>query len=284
MKHLTIGIIGGTGRMGQWLVSFFEDAGYQTLIASRHTSLKPIDLSQKSDVVVLSVPINMVEKVIAEIGPHIKEDSLLMDVASLKTRVMELMLKHTKSSVIGTHPLFGPNTRSIKNHAVVLCPGRGDKWFAWLSNLFKEKGVKIKITTPEEHDRMMSIIQGLTHLSTIAMAYTMKALNVNIDESMEYATPIYRLKLNIMGRLFAQNLILYRDIEVLNPYARKIATTFLHSVKEIVKMVEEGDMNKFAESLKAIGDFVGDFRPIGLKETNKLFGEMLDKKLPSEIL
>jgi len=87
-----------------------------------------------------------------------------------------------------------------------------------------------------------------------------------------------------MGRLFAQNLLLYRDIEVLNPYAREIATTFLHSVKEIVKMVEEGDMDKFAESLKAIGDFVGDFRPIGLKETNILFEEMLDKKLPSEIL
>jgi len=284
MKDITIGIIGGTGRMGQRLVSFFEDAGYQTLIASRRTSLKPMDLSQKSDVVVLCVPINVVEKVIAEIGPHIREDSLLIDVTSLKTRVMELMLKHTKSSVIGTHPLFGPNTKSIKNHTVVLCPGRGDKWFIWLTNLLKEKGAKIKVTTPEEHDRMMSIVQGLTHLSTIALAYTMKTLNVNIDESLEYATPIYRLKLNIMGRLFAQNLVLYRDIEVLNPYAREVATTFLYSLKKIVKMVEEGDVDKFAECLEAIGDFVGDFRHIGLKETNILFEEMLDKELPSEIL
>lgn len=256
MKDLTIGVIGGTGRMGQWLKRFFEDAGYRTLIAGRHTSLNPVELSEKSDVVVLSVPIDAAEGIIAQIGPHVKKDSLLMDISSLKIRVMEYMLNYSGSSVIGTHPLFGSDTESIKDHTIIICPGRGDEWLTWLSNLLKKKGAKVKITTPEKHDRMMSIVQGLTHLGTIAMAYTMKLLNVNIGETLEYATPVYELKMAIMARLFAQNLPLYTDLEILNPYVEEVATTYLHSVKEIVRMIEEQDTHNFTECLGTIGSFV----------------------------
>ncbi len=256
MRDLTIGIIGGTGRMGQWLKRFFEDAGYRTLIAGRYTSLTPLELSEKSDVVVLSIPIDAARNIIAQIGPHVKKDSLLMDISSLKTRVMEYMLNYSGSSVIGTHPLFGPDTESVRDHTVIICPGRGDEWLTWLSDLLKERGAKVKITTPEEHDRMMSIVQGLTHLGTIALAHTMKLLNVNIGETMEYATPVYELKMAIVARLFAQNLPLYTDLEILNPYVEEVATTYLRSVREIVKMIEEQDTHRFTEYLGTIGSFV----------------------------
>ncbi len=260
MEDLTVGIIGGTGGMGQWLKGFFEDSGHQVLVASRRTRLKPVELSENSDVVVLSVPMDVVEEIVTEIGPQVKKESLLMDVTSLKVKPLEAMLKHSASSVIGTHPLFGPDTKSIGNHTVVLCHGRGDRWFAWLKSLLEENGARIKITTPEEHDHMMAIVQGLTHLSTIALAHTMKNLNAKIGETLEYATPVYQSRLNTIRRLFAQNLGLYRDIELLNPYVSDVATTFLRSVEKTVGMIKEGDVKGFEQCLRDIGDFVGGFR------------------------
>jgi prephenate dehydrogenase len=257
MRDLTIGIIGGTGGMGQWLKGFFEGSGYQVLVASRRTRLRPLELCKNSDVVVLSVPMNVVEEIAIEIGPHVKKESLLLDVTSLKVKPLEVMLKHSSSSVVGTHPLFGPDTKSIENHTVVLCRGRGDKWFAWLSNLLDKKGAKTKITTPEEHDRMMAIVQGLTHLSTIVLAHTMMNLNARISETLDYATPVYESKLRTIRRLFTQNLGLYRDIELLNPYVSDVATAFLHSVEETVGMIKNGDVKGFEQCLQVVGDFVG---------------------------
>ncbi|CAD7777149.1 hypothetical protein BLFGPEAP_01615 [Candidatus Methanoperedenaceae archaeon GB50] len=58
-KPNIIGIIGGTGRMGQWFEAFFEKRGYEVLISSRRTPLSNKELVQKSDVVIISVPIRV---------------------------------------------------------------------------------------------------------------------------------------------------------------------------------------------------------------------------------
>ncbi|MBW2220789.1 MAG: prephenate dehydrogenase/arogenate dehydrogenase family protein, partial [Deltaproteobacteria bacterium] len=39
MTEYTIGIIGGTGSMGQWFNSFFTEAGYRVLISGRKTTI-----------------------------------------------------------------------------------------------------------------------------------------------------------------------------------------------------------------------------------------------------
>ena len=281
MKDLTIGIIGGTAGMGKWLKEFFGDGGYRVLVAGRRTTLKPVELACQSDVVILSVPIRAAPTVVREIGSHVQEDALLMDVTSLKAGIMEAMLKHTKSSVIGTHPLFGPTANSIKNLTVVVCPARGDKWLAWLTNLLREKGAKIKISTPEEHDQMMSIVQGLTHLTTIALAQTVKALDVDLRECMEYATPVYRLKMYMIGRLFAQNLGLYTDLEIQNSHATEVAGTFLESVHKVTRMVQEKDARGLRELLNDIAGFFEDSKDATLDEASSLFVDLLNTQSDS---
>jgi prephenate dehydrogenase len=281
VKELTIGIIGGTGGMGKWLKGFFEDAGYRVLVAGRHTSLKPVDLAGESDVVISSVPINVALTVVKEIAPRVGKDAMLMDVTSLKAGIMKTMLKHARSSVIGTHPLFGPTANSIKNQTIVVCPGRGDQWLAWLTDLLREKGARIKVSTPEEHDQMMSIVQGLTHLSTIALAQTIRALDVNLGDCMEYATPVYRLKMYMIGRLFAQNLGLYADLEIQNAHSARVAEAFMQSVQRVGRIVQGKDNHRLRELLDDISDFLGDFKQAALDEASHLFVDLLDKQSDS---
>ena len=149
MKNkVTIGIIGGTGGMGQFFKRLFEQNNCKVLIASRSTELSVEDCVSQSDVVVITVPIKSTVDVIKKIGPLVKEESLLIDLTSIKIAPVEAMLNHSKCEVIGTHPVFGPGVGSIKGQSIVLCPARGKKWLPWLKDLLDKNGAKIKVATP----------------------------------------------------------------------------------------------------------------------------------------
>ena len=78
------------------------------MVSSRSTEIKPIDAVKNADIIILSVPIESTESVIKEIAPYVKKDSILSDFASVKIMPCKTMKKHSKSAVVGCHPLFGP--------------------------------------------------------------------------------------------------------------------------------------------------------------------------------
>ncbi len=131
-KQLTIGIIGGTGQMGQWFKRFFERNKCKVIISGRKTEIKPSECASKCDVVIVSVPIDITINVIEEIAPFVKEDALLMDFTSIKKEPVDAMLKFSRSAVIGVHPVFGPSLNTLKNQTIVICPARPKKWLDWV--------------------------------------------------------------------------------------------------------------------------------------------------------
>ena len=273
----TIGIIGGTGQMGQWFKKFFEKNKCKVLIASRKTKLTPKECAPKCDVVVISVPIDATIKVIKEVAPFVREDSLLIDLTSLKKEPVEAMLKHSKSAVIGTHPVFGPSVETIRNQTVVLCPSRPRQWLSWLRNIFEKNNALVRITTPEKHDKMMSIIQGITHFSTICVAHTLKKLGIDIEESLHYTSPIYKLRMDMVGRLLNQDPGLYADIEMLNPENKKAMEEYIRSTRELIGIIKRKDREEFIKFFKEGADFLGDFKKEATEYSDYLIEQLVKK-------
>ena len=87
--------------------------------------------------VIVSVPIQATEAVIREVGPHVRKDGLLMDVTSVKQMPLDVMLASTEASVVGTHPMFGPGVHTFQGQRVVVCRGRGDAWWDWLTQTLR---------------------------------------------------------------------------------------------------------------------------------------------------
>ena len=192
-----VGIVGGTGQMGRWFETFFRDAGCRVIVSSRRTEISPEEMAKECDVVMISVPINETCKVIERVGPYVREDGVITDVTSIKEVPMKAMLEHSGAEVVGSHPVFGPSVKSMKGQTVVLCPARGDRWFRWLKDIYESHGAKVKISTPEEHDRMMGIIQCLRHFSTIVLGHAMMKLGADVKECLEFTSPIYRIRMDI---------------------------------------------------------------------------------------
>ena len=276
-KMKTIGIIGGTGKLGQWFKKFFEKNNCKVLIAGRKTELTPRECAIKCDVVIISVPINTTVEVIKDIGPFVREDALLMDFTSLKKEPVETMLKYSKAAVIGAHPVFGPSVETIKNQTVVLCPVRPKHWLSWLRDIFEKNGALVRITTPEQHDKMMSIIQGITHFSTISVAHALKKLGMDIEESLHYTSPIYKLRMDMVGRLLNQDPSLYADIELLNPENKKSIKEYIKSTQKLMKIIQKNDRKGFIKFFKEGADFLGDFKKEATEYSDYLIEQLVKK-------
>jgi prephenate dehydrogenase len=176
---MKIGIIGGTGGMGTLFSHVFQTAGHDVLIASRTTELTKENLVRHVDVIIISVPIRATVRVIHEIAPLCTERQILADLTSLKIEPVQAMLT-SRARVIGFHPMFGPTVKSIQGQTIVATPARcHEEDLQFFQEIFERQGARVTKTTPEEHDHMMAIIQGLTHFKALLLAGTMRRLGIS---------------------------------------------------------------------------------------------------------
>lgn len=276
-NKITVGIIGGTGQMGQWFRKFFEKNNCRVVISGRKTKIKPKECASKCDVVIVSVPIEFTVKTIKETAPFVREESLLMDLTSLKKEQVDAMLKYSKSAVIGAHPVFGPSVKAIKNQTVVLCPARPKQWLSWVKGILEKNGALVRITTPEKHDKMMSIIQGITHFSTICVAHALKNLGIDVEESLHYTSPIYKLRMDMVGRLLNQDPNLYADIQMLNPDNKKAIEEYITSTRELLGIIKRKDKAEFVKFFNEGADFLGDFKKEATEYSDYLIEQLVKK-------
>lgn len=273
----TVAIIGGHGKMGRLLTSLFSDTGNPVLVADLDTALDAQAAAAEADVVVVSVPIDITERVIGEIGPYVREDALLMDVTSIKEAPVRAMLASTSASVAGTHPMFGPNVHTLQGQRVVLCRARGDEWADWLTRVFAARGLQVTETTPEKHDRAMSIVQVLTHFQTQVQGLTLARLGLPLAETMTFTSPVYLLELFVTARHFAQSPQLYGPIEMLNPRTAEVTEAFRSAARDLSRVVESGDQASFEELFAEVREFFGDFTNEALEQSSYLIDRIVER-------
>jgi len=271
-----IAIVGGAGGMGQSLARLFSDLGHEVLIADLDTELTPVEGAKAADVVIISVPIRETEQVIAEIGPHVRADALLMDVTSLKASPMKAMLSSTEASVLGSHPMFGPGVNTYQGQRIVLCPGRGDEWLHWARQMFAARGLVITETTPEHHDAMMAIVQVLHHYKTQVLGLALSGLGVPLEETLRFTSPAYLLEAYVTGRHFAQSPELYGPIEMLNPGAVDVTAAFREAATRLAEILEAGDQRAFDRVFAEVRAFFGAFTDEALEQSGFLIDRLVE--------
>ncbi len=291
-------IIGGTGEMGQWFTPFFKRHGYEVVvwgssgkveIAERMGVEFAHDLDtaiNTSDIVIITVPINITEKVISETAPKMKPGSLLMDFTSLKYRPTEAMITYAPEyvEILGTHPMFGPSISSLHGQIFILTPieERCEKWFPVMRSLFEENGAHIEIISPLEHDRFVSVVQGLTHFAYITIGSTFDRLDFSVNESRRFMSPVYDIMLDLVGRILGQNPYLYAYIQMENPEVLRVHDAFLKECNDMSSIVRKKDVEAFTNKMKDAAVHFGDTAS-ALRRSDKLinskiaeFDELID--------
>ena len=265
-----LGLIGGGGEMGRLFGGLFRDFGYHVEVSDAASEGDNAALVEASDIVVFAVPLHETESVIAGLMDHTRPDQLIMDLSSLKTGPVREMLK-SRGSVVGLHPMFGGRTPSFQGQTLVACPVRIDPGpWAILRGLFSGKGMKVKETSPEEHDKMMSIIQVLFHMTTMLTGRVLRELGVDIAETMEYTSPSYRLEMNILGRILAQNGSLYSAITLMNPNTGELIDHLVQGLECYRQWCGEKNLDAFVEDFGKSAEHLGSFCARAYRESSVL--------------
>jgi len=276
--QITIGIAGGTGGMGRWFEKYFTAAGHRVLIAGRQTELDYLDLAARCRVVVLSTPVRAALEIADRIGPAMGRKQLLMDFCSQKRDIVEKMAALTPADVIGTHPMFAPNTPFLSGQNIILCPARDESgWEGWLREMFCRDGAVVTRMDPAEHDKKMAVAQSLMHFLTLTFARTLQKLDIAPEEAFAFATPIFRFNIDLVGRMFAQDIDLYADLVGNNPHTEEILDVFAAAGHECHQAFfgEPGpDPMPFLNDI--LGYFGRDFCEQALQETSRALGTMYE--------
>lgn len=262
---MKITVVGGAGAMGRLFCRFFADRGWEVLLVDSDprapeaaTELgvgyesSPLRAAKESDGLLVSVPIPATVEVIKAYAPSLRPGTFLMDVTSVKRGPVEAMKGSAPSEVeaIGSHPLFGPTVKSLEGQTLILTPvGRG-RWFQRIQELFEGAGLRCPVMTPEEHDRLMAVIQGLTHFNQIALGLTLRRLNFDIEAAREAMSPPYEVLVDLVGRILAQNPRLYFEIQR-GLQTEPVQRAFLEEVEALVKRIRQGDEEGFVREFLA---------------------------------
>jgi prephenate dehydrogenase len=257
LKRPKIGIVGGTGRMGTWFADFLERAGLQASRVGQRTDLTAEKMVRQCHVVVVSVPVTDTVNVIRQIGPLVAEEGLLMDLTSVKKEPLEAMLKYSRSEVVGIHPLFGPDVESNSGLKVVVVPGRGVSGQHWITNIFLKAGFRVAVLGAEEHDRMMGLIQGVNHFSTLSLALCISRSGIEIPKLLKVTTQTFLQRVARVRSILEQPPGLFASLLMDNPSAGKFMEQYLESVESLIQITRNGDREAFGElfvSLKKVFD------------------------------
>ena len=204
-------VIGGRGQLGSLFVSLFEASEYHVSILEKDDWSQSDELLSMAVLVLVAVPINVTEQIIEKLN-NLPIDCVLADVTSIKQKPIQQMLNIHAGPVVGLHPMFGPDVKSFTRQTVIYCDGRRQSGYQWLIDQLQIwQAVTYKISA-DQHDSAMAMIQVMRHFSTVAYGYHLMQEDTNLAEIIKLSSPIYRLELAMVGRLFAQDPELYTDI------------------------------------------------------------------------
>jgi len=262
---LKAAIVGGYGEMGRWFERFLVEREIDVALVGRSSKAHYADY----DLVVIAVPVDVTCDVIAEVAPQMKPGAVLFDITSVKKNPVKQMLISAPPGVelLSVHPLFGPSMPDMEGQTVIVTPVRGERGCRFLISLFENAGAHIEELSADEHDHVMSVIQGLTHFGYIATGATLEALRFDVKHSRRFMSPVYEILIDFVGRILGQNPALYASIQM--NADRSVREAFLTQCAALVEIINANDSAAFIATMKRAAKHFGDAEP-ALKRSNKL--------------
>ncbi|MFQ5701346.1 MAG: prephenate dehydrogenase/arogenate dehydrogenase family protein [Acidobacteriota bacterium] len=238
-----LGLI-GFGRFGQFIAKYLRSRLHlfvwdlrdqRKKAASLGLTWATLEEAASCQTVVLATPIAEMPTALGQVAPYLRRRALLMDVASVKMLPVKWMLDAAprEVDVIGTHPLFGPSSArsGIKGMPVVLCPARTNH-SQRVQDFLTDLGLRVIVTTPEDHDRQMAQSQALCH-------FVAKGLEKLGLTEQELITPSFEKLMSIVSTLCQDAPELFHDMQVFNPYTGPMRARYLEALKKIESQLAE---------------------------------------------
>src|SRR5215467_1505593 len=163
-------VIGGSGKMGRWFVSFLASQGFAVEVAdpgagpegvTHVTDWRTTDL--KHDFIVLATPLGVTDAILKDLALR-RPAGVVFDVGSLKSplRAGLLALKSHGLKVTSVHPMFGPDTELLSGRHVIFVDLGHAGALASARELFAPTMAEQVVMSLDDHDRLIAYVLALS--------------------------------------------------------------------------------------------------------------------------
>lgn len=249
MNQPLIGIVGSAGAYGRWLARFFSGRMGLRVIGQDPAdpdSQSVAALLEQADVIVFSAPIRQTVAIIDHyrgVAAGREAAQLWLDVTSIKAEPMAAMLR-SHAEVAGLHPMTAPpKAPTLKGRATVVCEGRLGQWRGWFDTLLQALEGQYVQAQPEQHDRIMALVQAMVHATHLAQAGVMRAQAGQVGDLaalMPFRSASFEMDAAILSRILSLNPAIYEDIQFGNPHAGEVLRGLGVQLARMAELVGQG--------------------------------------------
>lgn len=264
-----VGLIGGSFALGLKNHGFSSQIiGVDNNIDNLNTALdlgiidKKSDLKEaveKSDLVIISIPVNSSLEVIREVLDISKNNNIIIDMGSTKENIAEAVNNHLKrKNFVASHPIAGTENSGPKaafktlfnNKVAIICDRElsDQSKITIVEKMYHTLGMKVVYMNSKAHDIHLAYVSHLSHISSFALGITI--LDKEKDE-----TAIF----NLAGSGFESTVRLAKSSpDMWNPIFQQNAKNISEALGDYIKQLERFkyciDTNKYSESYEMMKD------------------------------
>ncbi len=142
------------------------------------------ELIEKSSIIIISIPVNSIEKILPKILDKISENTVVFDTGSTKFTICNNVLNHYKRGrFVATHPIAGiensgpyfAQSNLFYNRNCIICDSNMSDYDAILitRKIYSIIGIgNIYYISSKEHDLYISYVSHLPHVISFALSNT----------------------------------------------------------------------------------------------------------------
>lgn len=257
----------GAGRMGKWFAKFFLEQGFTVVVSDKDNkklqTLKEelnvetadnVNAVKMADRILICVPIESFESVVTEISVYVRLGQEVMDICSVKEAPVKIMHKYIRDAVtLGTHPMFGPGAKNIKNQNFILTPTNVKEqvlardFGKWLES----KGARVFFMSPKEHDKIMSVVIGLPYFLSYVVCDTLLSYG-QFAKAKDVSGVSYKLLLTMVEAVVSEEAELAASIQMGLPEIDKLGEILSDKTKEWLKIIKQKEKTAFVEKVETV--------------------------------
>ncbi len=219
----------------------------------------PVAVARRSDLIFHLVPVEEIERSVAEWGPATKKDAIVSSGASVMTPAIHAFdrLLPKDVNVINWHWLFGPSIRPQGQSTALVNCRSSEKAYQRMQDVISGVGSKIiKLSSYTEHDKKTADTQTVTHVGFEAMGTAWKEMRSFPWESSTYVGGIDNVKVLMCLRVYGGKSHVYSGLAIYNPYSGKQVRQYAKSVSELFGLMIQEDKQGFSKRIREAGEAV----------------------------
>jgi len=251
-------VIGGLGRMGEWMARYLDTVGYHVNVADPVKKETPFDwiedwesVIDDYDLIVVAVPLrpsNAVLLRLAELRPR----GLIFDIGSLKSPMRSGLeeLSEAGCRVCSVHPMFGPNEVGLSGRHILFVDVGNAEALAEARALFAHTAAECVDLSLQEHDEVMAWVLGLSHLVNIAFATALAESGEAVPLLQSISSSTFSAQLKVAAQVVSENPHLYYEIQQGNSMTGQVVEHFRKVFEKLARAVRVGDEISWTQAME----------------------------------